>query len=76
MESMGNDMPSLFPKEGITVTSLDGMHGNVNADQWEEFVNNDMDHSLTSDEDLIQSKYSFDDRFVFSLFDKLVHFKE
>ena len=32
--------------------------------------------SSTSDEDLIHAKYSFDGRFVFSLFDKMVHFKE
>ena len=76
MESVGNDMPPLFPEEDVAITTLDGMHGNVNADQCEEFVNNDMDHSSTSDEDLFQSKYSFHDRFVFSLFDKLVHFKE
>ena len=52
------------------------MHGNENADQWEEFVNNDMDRLPTIDEDLIHAKYSFDGRFVFSLFDKMVHFKE
>ena len=39
-------------------------------------MNDDMDHSPTSDEDLIHAKYSFDGRFVFSLFDKMVHFKE
>ena len=39
-------------------------------------MNNDMDHSPMSDEDLIHAKYSFDGRFVFSLFDKMVHFKE
>ena len=39
-------------------------------------MNNDMDHSPTSDEDLIHVKYSFDGRFVVSLFDKMVHFKE
>ena len=52
------------------------MHGNENADQWEEFVNNDMDRSPTSDEYLIHAKYSFYGRFVFSLFDKMMHFKE
>ena len=51
------------------------MHGNENADQWEEFVNNDMDRSPMSDEDLIHGKYSFDGIF-FSLFDKMVHLKE
>ena len=76
MKSVGNNMPSLFPEEDVVFTTLAGMHGNVNADQWEEFVNNDMDCSLTSDEDLIHAKYSFDGRFVFSLFDKMVHFKE
>ena len=35
-----------------------------------------MDCSPTSDDDLIHAKYSFDGRFVFSLFDKMVHFKE
>ena len=49
MESMGNDMPSLSPEEDFDVTNLAGMHGNENADQWEEFVNNDMDRSPTSD---------------------------
>ena len=39
-------------------------------------MNNDIDHSLTSDENLIHAKYYFDGRFVFSLFDKMVHFKE
>ena len=72
---VGNDMPSLFHEEDFVVTTLAGMHGNVNADQWDEFVNNDMDRSLTSDEDLVHAKYSFDGRFVFSLFDKMVHFK-
>ena len=43
MESMGNYMPSLFPEEDVVVTTLSRMHGNVNADQWEKFVNNDMD---------------------------------
>ena len=77
MEPMGNDMPSwLSLEEDVVVTNFVGMHGNENADQWEEFVNNDMDHSPTSDEDLIHAKYSFDGRFVFSLFDKMVHFKE
>ena len=76
MEPVGNYMPSLSLEEYVAVTTLVGMHGNTNADQWEEFVNNDMDHSPTSDEDLIHPKYSFDCRFVFSLFDKLVHFKE
>ena len=76
MEPMGNNMPSLFLEEDVLVTTLVGMHGNENVDQWEEFVNNDMDHSPTSDEDLIHAKYSFDGRFVFSLFDKMVHFKE
>ena len=65
MESVGNDMPSLFPEEDVVVTTLDGMHGNENVDQWEEFVNNDMDHSLTSDEYLIHGKHSFDGRFCF-----------
>ena len=51
------------------------MHGNENADQWEEYVNNDMDRSPTSDEDLIHAKYSFDG-ILFSLFNKMVHFKE
>ena len=75
MESVRNDMPSLFPKEDDVVTTLVGMHRNLNADQWEEFVNNDMDRSPTSDEDLIHAKYSFDGIFVFSLFDRMVHFK-
>ena len=35
-----------------------------------------MDHSPTIDEYLIHAKYGFDGRFVFSLFDKMVHFKE
>ena len=39
-------------------------------------MNNDMDHSPTSDEDLIHAKYSFDGIFVFYLFYKMVHFKE
>ena len=47
------------------------MHGNENADQWEEFVNNDMDRSPTSDEDLIHAKYYFDGIFVFYLFDNV-----
>ena len=76
MEPMGNDMPSLSLEEDVAVTTSIGMHGNESADQWEEFVNNDMDHSPMSDEDLIHAKYSFDGRFVFSLFDKMVHFKE
>ena len=76
MEPMGNDMHSLSPKEYVVATNLVGMHGNENAYQWEEFVNNDMDHSPMSDEDLIHAKYSFDGRFFFSLFDKMVHFKE
>ena len=65
MEPVGNDMPSLFLEEDVAVTTLDGMHGNVNADQWGEFVNNDMDRSPTSDEDLIHAKYYFDGRFFF-----------
>ena len=44
------------------------MHGNENADQWDEFVNNDMDCSPTSDEDLIHVKYSFDGRFVLFIY--------
>ena len=55
MESMGNNMPSLPLKEDVVVTTLARMHGNVNTDQWEEFLNNDMDHSPTSDEYLIHS---------------------
>ena len=39
-------------------------------------MNNDMDHSPTSDEDLNHAKYGFDGIFGFSLFDKMVHFKE
>ena len=65
MEPVGNDMPSLSLEEDVAVTTLVGMHGNENADQWEEFVNNDMDHSPMSDEDLIHAKYSFDGRFFF-----------
>ena len=65
MEPVGNYMPSLSLEEDVDVTTLVGMHGNANADQWEEFVNNDMDRSPTSDEDLIHSKYSFDGRFFF-----------
>ena len=65
MESMGNNMPSLFPEEDVAIKILVGMHGNENANQWEEFLNNDMDCSLTSDEDLIHAKYSFYGRFVF-----------
>ncbi len=76
MEYVGDEMPSLWPEEDVAATTLAGMHGNVNVDQCEEFVNNDMGRSPTGDEDLIHAKYSFDGRFVFSLFDKLVHFKE
>ena len=65
MEPVGNEMPSLSLEEDFVVTNLVGMHGNENADQWEEFVNNDMDHLPTSDEDLIHAKYSFDGRFFF-----------
>ena len=65
MESMGNDMPSLFLEEDVGVTTFARMHGNVNVYQWEEFMNNDMDRSPTSDEDLSHAKYSFDARFVF-----------
>ena len=65
MESVGNDMPSLSLEKYVIVTTLAGMHGNENADQWEEFVNNDMNCSPTSDEDLIHAKYSFDGRFLF-----------
>ena len=43
MESVENDMPSLFPEEDVAITTFPRMHGNVNADQWEEFVNNDVD---------------------------------
>ena len=39
-------------------------------------MNNDMDHSPTSEEDLVHAKYRFDGIFVFSVFDKMVHFKE
>ena len=70
MEFVGNKMPWLFPEEDVGVTTFVVMHGNVNAYQWEEFMNNDMDRSLTSDEDLSHAKYSFDGRFVFSLFYK------
>ena len=66
MELVGNNMPSLCLEEDVAVTTLVGMHGNEYVDQWEEFVNNDMDRSPTSDEDLIHDKYSFDGRFVFS----------
>ena len=59
MEPVGNNMPSLSLEEDVVVTNLVGIHGNENADQWEEFVNNDMDRSATSDEDLIHAKYSF-----------------
>ena len=76
MEPVGNEMPLLSLEEDVVVTNLVGMHGNENANQWEEFVNNDMGRSPTSDEDLIHDKYYFDGRFVFSLFDKMVHFKE
>ena len=65
MEPVGNDMPSLSLEEDVIVTTLVGMHGNENVDQWEEFVNNDMDHSLTSDEDLVHTKYSFEGIFFF-----------
>ena len=76
MEPVGNDMPSLSIEEDAAVITLVGMHGNENVDQWEEFVNNDMERSPMSDEDLIHAKYYFDGRFVFSLFNKMVHFKE
>ena len=76
MEYVGNDMTSLCPKEDVAITTLAGMHANEDADQWDGLVNNDMDHSPTSDEDLIHAKFYFDGRFVFSLFDKLVHLKE
>ena len=76
MEPVGNGIPSLSLEDDVSVTNLVGMHGNENVDQWEEFVNNDMDRSSTSDEDLVHAKYYFDGRFVFSLFDKMVHFKE
>ena len=36
----------------------------------------EMDHSPMSDEDLIHAKYGFDGRFIFHLFDKMVHLKE
>ena len=65
MELVGNNMPSLSLEEYVVVTTFVGMHGNKNADQWEEFVNNDMDRSPTSDEDLIHAKYSFDGIFFF-----------
>ena len=58
MEPVKNDMPSLSLEEDVDVTTLVGMHGIENVDQWEEFVNNDMDCSPTSDEDLIHAKYS------------------
>ena len=48
MEPVGNEMPSISLEEDVVVTTLVGMHGNENVDQWEEFVNNDMDHSPTS----------------------------
>ena len=76
MEPVGNDMASLSLEEDAAIKTLVGMHGNENEDQWQEFVNNDMDRSPTSDEDLSHAKYSFDGRFVFSLFDKMVHFKD
>ena len=44
MEYAGNDMPSASREEDVFAITLDGMHGNENPDQWEEFVNNDMDH--------------------------------
>ena len=75
MEFVGNDMPSLSLEHDVAVTTLVGMHGNENVVQWEEFVNNDMDYSLTSDEYLIHAKKKFDGIF-FPLFDKMVHFKE
>ena len=65
MEPVGNDMPSLSLKEDVAVITLVGIHGNENVEQWEEFMNNDMNHSPTSDEDLIHAKYSFDGRFFF-----------
>ena len=66
MEPVGNEMPSLSLEEDFVVTTLVGMHGNENADQWEEFVNNDiMDGSPTSDENLIHAKYFFDGKFFF-----------
>ena len=46
MELVGNDMPSLSLEEDVDVTTLVGMHRNENADKWEEFVKNDMDHSI------------------------------
>ena len=39
-------------------------------------MNNDMDCSPTSDEDLIHAIYFFDGIFFISLFNKMVHFKE
>ena len=65
MEPLGNDIPSLSLEEDVSITTLVGMHGNENLDKWEEFVNNDMDRSPMSDEDLIHAKYSFDGRFFF-----------
>ena len=59
MEPVGNDMPSLSLEEDVVVTALVGMHGNENVDQWEEFVNNDMDCSPTSDEDHSSSRIDF-----------------
>ena len=65
MEPTGKGMPSLSLEEDVAVTNLVGMHGNQNADQWEEFVNNDMDRLSTSDEDLVHAKYYFDGKFFF-----------
>ena len=59
MEHVGNKMPSHSLEEDVVLTTFVGMHGNENEDQWEEFVNNDMDHSPTSDEDLIHAKIFF-----------------
>ena len=52
-------MPSLSLEEDVAVTTLVGMHGNENVDQWEEFVNNDIDRSPTSDEDRCSSRIDF-----------------
>ena len=52
-------MPSLSLEEDVAVTTLVGMHGNENADQWEEFVNNDMDCSPMSDEDRSSRRIDF-----------------
>ena len=65
MEPVGNNMPSLSLEEAVAITTLVGMHGNENADQWVEFLNNYMDYSPMSDEDLIHAKYSFDGRFIY-----------